>query len=174
MDPGGVKALFAGSFDPPTRGHQQVIRLARAVFPELLVGIAENPEKRSFFPLGDRLRLLEELVKPSPGVQVVSYTGLTARFSLSAGVSFLVRGLRHEGDLALEKELAFGNETLARSLGGEALPTVFFLAPGAHAGTSSHLVRGIIRAEGIEAALPFLPEELHAMICTMHGGDNHE
>lgn len=165
----GSRALFSGSFDPPTLGHCEVIRRAQAVFPELVIGIGVNPEKTSFLAVEERRRLLEAIVRPYPTTKVVTYTGLTADFALRHGVSVLVRGLRHEGDLALEKELASGNERLALAASGRELVTVFFLAAGPFAEISSRLVREIIRGGGVEAALPFLPEAVHEPLKSLLG-----
>jgi len=150
-----ITALFPGSFDPPTRGHLAILRQAAALFDEVLIGLAENPGKRSFLPVAARLELLESLVRSFDNVRVAAYRGLTARFARERGATVLVRGLRDARDLAYERELACGNEVL-----GHGLTTVFLLAPGVESAVSSRLVREIVHAAGPEAALPLLPGEI--------------
>jgi pantetheine-phosphate adenylyltransferase len=156
MGPSGVKALFAGSFDPPTCGHREVLRQACGLFEEVVVGLAVHPGKQALFSVERRLRFLRAMVRAFVNGRVVAYEGLTAAYARRAGVGVLVRGLRSGADLAYERELALGNLTA-----GEGLPTVFFLAGGPHAHLSARLVREILVAGGVEPALPFLPEEIH-------------
>jgi pantetheine-phosphate adenylyltransferase len=154
-------ALFAGSFDPPTCGHHDIIRKAAPLFDTLLVGVGTNAGKRAFFTLEERLALLERVVEPFGHVRVASYAGLTADFARAHGVTTLVRGLRACDDFAAERELALGNEVV-----GGGLPTIFFLATGQHAAVSSRLVREILTAGSLAHAAPFLPEETHELLRT--------
>jgi pantetheine-phosphate adenylyltransferase len=169
MNRENLRALVPGSFDPPTRGHAEILRQACLVFGEVVVGVAVNPEKAMFLRLEDRIRLLSCLAGTFENARVVTYEGLTASFAAKERIPFIVRGLRDERDLSYEKELARGNETL----GG--IKTLFFLATGTHAFVSSRLVREIVRLGGVEAALPFLPDEIHATFRgIMKGHQIHE
>ena len=151
-----MKAVFPGSFDPPTSGHKEVIRQAAALFDELIVAIAVNPEKKPFFPVAVRKAMLARMTAGKENIRVLHYEGLTATCAVNENARFLVRGLRDARDLAYEKELAYGNELLANGL-----RTVFFIASHDHYTVSSRLVREVIRCGGGEAALPFVPVEIH-------------
>ncbi len=157
VDRYALKVLFPGSFDPPTLGHREVLRQACEVFGDVLVGLAADPGKVCLLAIDQRLRLLECLIRPFENARVIAYEELTAEFALKQHVAFLVRGLRNARDLAYERELAHGNEVL-----GHGLKTVFFLATGQNVPISSRMVRQVLRVGGLEAALPFVPEELHA------------
>jgi len=159
-----LRALFPGSFDPPTTGHESVLTQACRVFPEVLVGLAVKPGRRSLFSKEERLELLEALVARFPNARLVAYEGLTAAFALSNGVAVIVRGLRDAGDLPYERELAMGNAALGRGL-----PTVFFLGEGSHGSVSGRLVREIIESAGLEAALSFIPSCCHQTLHRLRG-----
>ncbi len=150
----GLRALFPGSFDPPTVGHREVLVQACQVFDEVLVGVALNPDKPAFLSLDDRLRLLACMTRALPRSRVVTYEGLTAHFARRERVDFLVRGLRDASDVVYEKELAYGNQSL-----GDGLRTVFFLTTGPNSWVSSRLVRELIKRGGPRHALPYLPPE---------------
>ena len=147
--------LFPGTFDPPTVGHEEIIRQAVKLFDQLFIGVATNPEKEPLLSLEARLSLLRELAGGLSHVEVVSFGGLTSRFAREKGIGFLVRGLRNERDLAYERELAAANEELFPGL-----VTVFLLARRKNAFVSSRLVREIVAVGGPEAAKPFIPEKI--------------
>ena len=150
------KAVLPGSFDPPTSGHKDIIMQAAEIFDALIIAIIVNPGKPPFFPLHVKKNMLKRMSIGLKNVSIVSYEGLTSAFALTQGARYLVRGLRDEKDLAYERELAYGNELLANGL-----RTVFFIASHDHYTVSSRLVREVIRCGGGEAALPFVPVEIH-------------
>ena len=133
-----MRLLFPGSFDPPHLGHLDVIQRAAAVAHggggELLVAIAEHPEKPGWLPVARRVELVTALCVDIPGTRVVSYRGATVRFAQQHGITTLVRGLRNPLDFEHEKSMAEVN----RSHGFD---TMFFMTAGAHAHLSSNLVR---------------------------------
>ncbi len=153
------RALFPGTFDPPTCGHREIIVKAAPLFDELIVAVAVNPGKRPLFTAKERVQMLERIAAPLGCVRAASYAGLTADFARAEGVQALVRGLRSCEDLAAERELALGNEAL-----GSGLPTIFLLASGAGAQVRSHLVREMIAAGELEAAEAFVPEETRDLL----------
>ena len=140
--------FFAGSFDPPTLGHLDLVLRARAVVDRLVVGVGVNADKAPWLPLEERLALLSELL-PS-GVTVVGFDGLAVEAARRAGATLLLRGVRGEADLALELPLALANRRLAPEL-----ETVLLVGSPEVAHVSSRLVREIVRAGG--DAAPFLP-----------------
>lgn len=133
-----MKLLFPGSFDPPHLGHLDVIRraaeLARSGGGELLVAVADNPDKPGWLAIDRRIALLAELCREVPGTRSVSFRGATVLFAQTNGVDALVRGIRNPLDFEHEKAMAEVN----RSHG---VDTLFFMTAGVHAHLSSHLVR---------------------------------
>ncbi len=152
-------ALFAGSFDPPTCGHREIIRKAAPLFDALIVAVATNSTKRALFTIQERVAMLERIAEPLGHVRVAAYEGLTAEFARTHGVTVLIRGVRSCGDLALERELALGNE-----IAGGGLPTILFPATGTYAAVSSRLVREILGAGDVAHAARLLPEEIHELL----------
>lgn len=136
--------LFPGSFDPPHLGHLDVLRRAAAVARtaggELLVAIADHPEKCAFLTLDQRIALLSELCAGDHTTRIVTYRGATVHFARANGVTALVRGLRNPLDFENEKSMAEVN----RSHGFD---TLFLMTAGVHAHLSSHLVRSARAAD---------------------------
>ena len=142
-------AIYAGSFDPITCGHLDVISRARTLFDRLIVGIGHNPDKPSLFRFDDRVEmataLINELVKNDPDlapVHVEQYSGLTVDFASKSGGSVLLRGIRNVTDLAVETQLAITNRQVAN------METVFIITGEQYAFTSSSLIRQIAALGG--------------------------
>lgn len=127
--------IFPGQFDPITNGHLDVIRRGTCLFDELVVAVGINPEKRELFPLEERLRIIEELLRDIPGTRAAKYEGLTVDFARSIGATAILRGIRDVTDLRYEFQLALAN----RAVGG--METVFIMTGDQHALTSSSLIR---------------------------------
>ena len=140
--------FFAGSFDPPTLGHLDLVGRARGVVDRLVVGVGINAEKAPWLPVEERLALLRELVPAD--VEVVAFDGLAVQAARRAGATLLLRGVRGEADLALELPMALANRRLAPEL-----ETVLLVGSPEVAHVSSRLVREIVRSGG--DATPFLP-----------------
>ncbi len=142
-------AIYAGSFDPITSGHLDVISRARGMFDRIVVGIGHNPDKQSLFPFNERVEiastLIKELVTNNPDlapVTVEQYSGLTVDFAKNSGGSALLRGIRNVTDLAMETQLAITNRQVAN------METVFIVTGEAYAFTSSSLIRQIAALGG--------------------------
>ncbi len=140
-------ALYAGSFDPPTNGHLWMIRQGAALFDELIVTLAVNPDKRSFLPLEERERLLRALVTELPGcVRVETVTrSFLVDFARAQGARYLLRGVRNGADVEYEKPMARMNARMAPGI-----ETVLLLPPAELEDISSSLVRGFPGFEGWE------------------------
>jgi pantetheine-phosphate adenylyltransferase len=110
------KAVFPGSFDPPTLGHLDLIGRSAAVFDELLVVVAENRRKSGLFSAEERYAMLEKLVKPWENVSVFIWDSLLSGFMERYNVKVLVRGVRGAVDFAHEFELALGYKILNPAL----------------------------------------------------------
>jgi pantetheine-phosphate adenylyltransferase len=136
-------AIYPGSFDPPTRGHEDLIRRALGLADRVLVAVAVNSAKQPLFPLADRLALLRTVIGADPRVEVTSFEGLLADYARTSGAAVVVRGLRAAGDFEYELQMALMNRQL-----NPGLETVF-LAPAAHLTfVSSTLVREVAQYGG--------------------------
>ena len=109
-----MKAIYAGSFSPPTFGHLDVIRRGAAMFDELIVAVLSQSEKKYLFTPEMRADMLERITKDIPGVRVVSSTGLLVDLARREGADVILRGLRDASDLTFEMQLAEAN----RKIGG--------------------------------------------------------
>lgn len=107
-----VKAVFAGSFDPPTNGHLDVIKRSSKLFDSIDVLISVNPEKKYLFTDEERFAMVSELVKDIPNVQVHICKGLIVNYAKEAGAKVLIRGIRTTNDFAYEFDLAHMNQNL--------------------------------------------------------------
>lgn len=107
-----VKAVFAGSFDPPTFGHLNIIERARSIFNEIHVVIAVNSEKKYLFTEQERLQLIKELVLPWENVVVSSWNHLIVEYARMVDAKVLVRGVRNLSDFSYEFDLAMMNKGL--------------------------------------------------------------
>ena len=107
-----VKAVFAGSFDPLTNGHLDIIQRASELFGSLDVVISVNPEKKYLFSQEERRQMVEELTSPLKNVTVHVYTGLIVNYAKEIGANVLIRGVRSSNDFAYEFDLALMNRKL--------------------------------------------------------------
>ena len=131
-------AVYPGTFDPITNGHQDLVRRAAGVFERVIVAIASNPNKAPMFPLEKRVDLARQVLADIPGVEVMGYAGLTVDFARQHGVQVVVRGLRAVSDFEFEFQLANMSRHLMRDL-----ETVFLTPQEQFTFISSTLVREI-------------------------------
>lgn len=140
---GGVsrRALYPGSFDPVTRGHQSLIRRAAALFPSLVVAVVYNPNKEALYSLEERLAFLRAVTAGMAGVEVAASTGeLLVDFARRLGATTIVRGLRDQRDVPGEFAQSWMNHHLAPDL-----ETIFLPAEPGEREISSSLARQRIR-----------------------------
>ncbi|MDR0708785.1 MAG: pantetheine-phosphate adenylyltransferase [Spirochaetaceae bacterium] len=107
------KAVFPGSFDPPTLGHLNIIERASSICDELAVVIAENRQKRYFFPANERLAMMNELIKPWKNVTALIWDSLIVEYLKKENIRVLIRGVRGMEDFSYEFELSMMNKGLA-------------------------------------------------------------
>lgn len=144
------KAIFPGSFDPITSGHQEIILRGRALFDEIIVAIGINSQKKYLFSLEQRLEMLRLCFAKEPQIQVASYHGLTVDFAREQGAQFMLRGLRSPQDLSYEQPIELINKHMAPEL-----ETIHLLSSPETAMISSTIVREVIKYRGrIEKLLP--------------------
>ena len=136
-------AIYPGSFDPPTRGHEDLIHRALGLADRLIVAVAINPNKAPLFSVEERLRLLEQAVGPEPRIQLASFSGLLADFARSREATVVVRGLRAVSDFESEFQMALMNRRLNPDL-----ETVFLVPALDLTYLSSSLVREVGRFGG--------------------------
>lgn len=135
-------AIFPGTFDPITNGHLDLIRRGSAVVDELVVGVGENPEKRSMLDQSTRVAIVAQAVSTLENVRVEGYSGLTLHFAQRCGATLMLRGLRDAGDLHFEQPTALTNRAVA------GLETIFLLASPECSYISSSLIRQIAQCGG--------------------------
>lgn len=144
-------AVFPGSFDPITRGHESVIMRARPLFDKIIIAIGENSGKNSFFDIERRVAWLQQLFGTVPGLEVALYNGLTVDFARKNNARFILRGLRTSADFEFERGIGQMNRMIAPDI-----ETVFLLCDPEYVSVSSSIVREIYRHGGDVAR--FLPE----------------
>ena len=132
-------ALFAGSFDPFTRGHEAVVEEALRLFDEVVVAVGENVSKHSLLSVEERCRLIEEVYKDNSRVRVASYSTLTGDFAREVGATALVRGVRNTVDFEFERTIEITNRQLFPELTTVLLPT-----PVEYMHISSSMVRELL------------------------------
>jgi pantetheine-phosphate adenylyltransferase len=107
-------AIFPGSFDPITLGHEDIIRRGVTLFDEVIVAIGINAEKKYMFDLETRQAFIEKVFADEPKVKVVTYSGLTIDFCKKMDAQFILRGLRNPADFEFEKAIAHTNRKLSK------------------------------------------------------------
>jgi pantetheine-phosphate adenylyltransferase len=153
-------AVYPGTFDPITNGHQDLVRRAATVFERVIVAIASNPNKAPMFPLDQRVSLARQVLSDIPGVEVMGYSGLTVDFAKEHGVQVVVRGLRAVSDFEFEFQLANMSRHLSRDL-----ETVFLTPQEQFTFISSTLVReiAVLGGDVNEFVHPLVATELRKM-----------
>jgi pantetheine-phosphate adenylyltransferase len=136
------RAIFPGSFDPITLGHEDIIKRGVHLFDEIIVAIGINAEKKYMFSLEQRKHFIEEAFKGEPKVKVVTYEGMTVDFCKEIDANFILRGLRNPADFEFEKAIAHTNRKLTK------IETVFLLTAASTSFISSSIVRDVIRNKG--------------------------
>ncbi len=150
-------AIYPGSFDPPTKGHEDLIGRSLALADRVIVAVAVNPAKQPLFPVGERLVMLRAMMGDEPRVGFEAFDGLLVDFARKAGASMVVRGLRAVSDFEYEFQMALMNRQLHPSL-----ETVFLVPALDLTYLSSSLVREVARFGGDVSSLvhPVVAEAL--------------
>jgi len=146
-------AVFPGSFDPITRGHESVIRRALPLFDEVYVAVGVNTDKNSYFTIEQRLAFIEEVFADESKIKVTKYKGLTVEYCKKVNAKYLLRGLRTSADFEFERSIGQINKKL-----NPEIETVFFLTDPQYTSLNSSIVRDILRHGG--DASQFVPEQI--------------
>jgi pantetheine-phosphate adenylyltransferase len=132
------KAIFPGTFDPFTIGHQSIVERGLSLVDEIVVAIGINPNKQTYFSQEQRVEAITRLFKDNPRVTVQSYTGLTVDFAKEVGAHFILRGIRSINDFENEKNTADINRQIA------GVETVVLFTEPALSHVSSSIVRELL------------------------------
>jgi len=136
-------AVFPGSFDPFTIGHEGIVRRALSLFDDIIIAVGANALKKSYYSLEVRKDMIGRVFKDEPRISVDHYEGLTVDYCRRMGAGYLLRGLRTAADFEFERAIAQVNRTLEPSV-----ESVFLLTIPEHASVNSTIVRDIIRSGG--------------------------
>jgi pantetheine-phosphate adenylyltransferase len=144
-------ALFPGSFDPFTKGHEDIVLRGSSLFDEVVIGIGHNSQKQRYFSIEVMITCINEAFKNQPNVRVETFVGLTASFAEKIGAKYLLRGLRNTTDFEYENSIAQINKNIYPNL-----ETVLFITSPELAYISSTIVRDIHRyGQNVDNYLPY-------------------
>jgi len=138
-----LKAVYPGTFDPITRGHEDLIRRAARLFDEIVVAVAENRGKEPYFTLAERVDMAQEVLVDLPRVKVAGFSGLLIEFAAMHQAQAILRGLRAVSDFEYEFQLAGMNRNLKPDI-----ETIFMTPSDQYMFISSSMVREISRLGG--------------------------
>ena len=144
-------AVFPGSFDPFTIGHESIVRRALSLFDKIIIAVGSNVNKRGYFPLEKRMQWIKNVFKDEEKVNVDYFTGLTIDYCKNVKAGYLLRGLRTSADFEYERAIGQVNKALNQNI-----ETVFLLTKPEHTYVKSTIVRDIIVNGG--DASQFLPD----------------
>ncbi len=145
------RAVFPGSFDPLTIGHESIIRRALPLFDEIIIAIGHNVNKQGYFSLEKRKNWIKSVFSDEPKIKIDDFSGLTIDYCKKVEAGYLLRGLRTSADFEYERAIAQVNKAMH-----EGIETVFLLTMPEHTPVNSTIVRDIIRNGG--DASKFLPK----------------
>jgi pantetheine-phosphate adenylyltransferase len=138
-----VKALYPGTFDPPTNGHVDLIQRGSKLFEHLTVAILKNPVKNPLFTLEERVKMLTEVTASLGNVSVATFDGMMVHFARQEGASAVLRGIRAISDYEYEFQMALMNRRLAPEI-----ETVFLQPAGRYSFVSSRMVKEVFSFGG--------------------------
>lgn len=150
-------AIYAGTFDPITNGHLDIIQRAAKLFDKVIIAVAKSPSKNPLFDLTSRAELVQQSCQHLANVEIIAFSGLLAEFAKQHNADCLIRGLRGADDIEYEIQLAQLNQKLAGDL-----ETIFFPPAVQWRYLSSTMVREIFRHQGDVAQ--FVPACVNEMI----------
>ncbi|MFV0553677.1 MAG: pantetheine-phosphate adenylyltransferase [Mangrovibacterium sp.] len=136
-------AIFPGSFDPFTVGHESIVQRALPMYDKIYIMIGFNSKKNTFFPVNSRLEWIKKTFENEPKVEVRTHEGLTVDFARSVGANFILRGLRTSSDFEYERAIAQMNKKIQHDI-----ETVFLLTTPEHTPINSSIVREIFAHGG--------------------------
>lgn len=149
------RAIYPGSFDPPTNGHLDLIQRGAKIFEELVVAILRNSEKTPMFSVSERLEMLKELTADLPNVRIDTFDGLMVEYAKSIDAMCVLRGIRAISDYEYELQMALMNRKIEPTL-----ETVFMMPADKYSYVSSRLVREVAQVGGpVKGLVPEVVEQ---------------
>lgn len=159
-----VKALYPGTFDPPTNGHVDLVQRGSKLFEHLTVAILINPVKNPLFTVEERVEMLRESTSSLGNVSVATFDGLTVEFARRLGATAVLRGIRAISDYEHEFQMALMNRRLAPEI-----ETVFLQPAGRYSFVSSRMVKEVVGFGGdVTGLVP--PSVLKRLRTRINGG----
>ena len=147
-------ALFPGSFDPFTVGHQSIVERSLPLFDKIIIAVGFNTQKKALLSIENRIRLISDVFKGNPRVEVRQYEGLTIEYCKKVKAQYLLRGLRTAADFEYERAIGQMNKAMNSNI-----ETVFLLTSPEHTFVNSTIVRDILFYGG--DAAKFLPKNVN-------------
>lgn len=147
-------AVFPGSFDPITKGHENILLRALPLFDEIIIAIGLNTKKKNLFDLEKRKKWIEQVFEDYPQVKIATYEGMTIEFCKTVNANFILRGLRTPSDFEYENLIAQNQKILAPNI-----ETVFLCPIPELSAISSTVVRDVVMYKGDVSA--FIPEKIN-------------
>jgi len=144
-------AVFPGSFDPITKGHESIIKRALPLFDKIYIAIGENQQKKAFFTLEQRIEWLKIVFKDNSRIIIDTYSGLTIEFCKKVNAKYILRGLRTSADFEFERTIGQVNKQIYPQI-----ETVFLLTTPEYTSLNSSIVRDVFQHGG-DTSL-FVPE----------------
>lgn len=147
-------AIFPGSFDPFTVGHESIVRRGLTIFDSIIVAVGNNTTKSGLLSIEKRMSLINDTFGDEPRVSVITYHGLTTELCREKNVNFMIRGLRTSADFEFERAIGQINKSMAPEI-----ETVFLLTAPEYSAVSSSIVKEIFTFNGDVTA--FMPAKIN-------------
>ena len=149
-------AIFPGSFDPFTVGHENLVRRALGLFDKIIIGVGQNSEKHYYFNIDKRVAFIKAEFSDEPRVSVEPYSNLTVEFAKEKNAGFILRGIRTAADFEYERAIAQVNRLMT------SIDSIFLLTTPQHTPVNSSIVRDILKHNG--DASKFIPPTIYSLI----------
>lgn len=137
------KAVFPGTFDPFTIGHEAIVNRSMHLFDEIIIAVGVNANKQAMFSLDQRLAWINKIFEHNTKISIHEFTGLTVEYCKTVGANYILRGLRSSADFNYERAIAQMNKALVPDV-----ETIFVMSLPEHSAISSTILRDIIRNQG--------------------------
>ena len=144
-------AVFPGSFDPITKGHESIVKRAIPLFDKIIIAVGENTEKKQYFSIEQRMKWIKKVFDGYSEISVEKYSGLTVDFCRKVNAKYILRGLRTSADFEFERSIGQMNKLMLPEI-----ETVFLLTTPEFTALNSSIVRDILRHGG--EARQFIPD----------------
>jgi len=144
----GKTVICAGSFDPPTDGHINIIKRALRIFDKVIVALAQNTSKTPMFSVDERVTMLKEIFRECKNVEVDKFSGLLVDYARKRNCHTILRGIRNMSDYEYESQMALANKTLYPEL-----EFIFMMTEGKYSHLSSSIIKEVLTFGGTGAGM---------------------